>query len=258
MKLLAPFGATLVIFILVPILITLANFSPSSLDQVLSNSYLRSQLYSAVWTTLIASLASVTILLITGIPLAYLLARSQFRGKGLVESILDLPMVVPHSVAGIMLLLAYASGPLGSVLRSISLNIVDSLWGTIFVMTFVGAPFMVNSVKRGFESVPRSAELVARSLGASKYKTFFSISIPMVRRHILTGVILSWARGVSEVGALLIVAYNPMTLSVLVLDWYRTLGLSYALGVTVLMLILSVAIFVLLRVIEGKNIDQSI
>ncbi len=251
MKALAALGVTIVLFILLPLLVTALSLDPNNFNTILSNEYLRAQLESSIRTTLLASFVAVLLLVATGVPLAYLLAREDFPLKGFVESVLDLPMVIPHSVAGIMILLAYASGPLGSTLRQLGISIVDNILGTIAVMVFVGAPFLVNTVKRGFEDVPRSAELVARSLGASKYKTFFSISLPMVKRHILTGAILAWARGVSEVGALLIVAYNPMTLSVLVLDWYQTLGLRYALNVTILMLIISIIVFILLRKLEG-------
>ncbi|UXD21143.1 tungstate/molybdate transporter permease [Ignicoccus pacificus DSM 13166] len=254
MKALVALGTTLVLFILVPLIVTFISVNPKTFEGIYSNDYLRSQLLGAIVTTFEASAIAILILLITGVPIAYVLSRKDFPLKNFVESVLDLPMVIPHSVAGIMILLAYASGPLGGVLRQISLNIVDSIYGTIAVMVFVGAPFLVNTVRRGFDSIPRSAELVARSLGASKYQTFLKISLPMVKRNILTGTILAWARGISEVGALLIVAYNPMTLSVLVYDWYTTLGLNYALSVTLIMLILSIVVFIALRRLEGGEL----
>jgi len=248
----------LALFIIVPLLTTIASFDPKSFEEMLNNQYLRNQFIEALNTTLIASFLSVIILTLLGVPLAYLIARKSFCCKKMIESLLDLPMMIPHSVVGIMILLSYSSSPVGHLLRRFGVDIVDSILGTIVVMMFVGAPFLINSAKKGFESIPRSAELVARSLGADETTTFLRISLPMARRHIITGAILAWARGVSEVGALLIVAYNPLTLSVLVYDWYTTLGLKLSLVVAIFMLFLSILTFLLFRRFEGEHYDRDL
>lgn len=255
MKVLIVPALLLATFLLLPMLLTVIQFQPNVAKEIINNNYLRNQFLEALETTLIASFGAVGILLVLGVPLAYLLARRSFYGKEVLESMLDLPMMIPHSVVGIMIVLSYASGPLGSLLKELNVIILDNMLGTIAVMTFVGAPFLINAAKKGFESVPRSSELVARSLGADELTTFLKISLPMARRHVVTGAILAWARAVSEVGALLIVAYNPMTLSVLVYDWYNTLGLNYSLVIAIFMLLISSITFVIFRKVEGGNID---
>jgi len=204
----------------------------------------------ALSLTLIAATLSTAILTFFGVPLAYLLARYEFKGKKLVEAIIDLPLVVPHAVVGIMLLVAF--GPrtsFGAMLRSIGVVIEDSFWAIVAVFTFMSAPLLIDTVKDGFASISPSLEGVARSMGASPLYTFFTISLPLTIRSICTGALLAWARAISEVGALLIIAYYPKTINVLIIEWFNTYGLAYAIALTLIMLVISVLVFLVLRII---------
>nr|WP_280921184.1 ABC transporter permease [Halarchaeum rubridurum] len=137
-----------------------------------------------------------------GVPLALLLRRD-FAGRPVVEALVDLPLVVPHSVAGLAVLLAFGEG--GALP---SLPVLGAVPGLVLALTFVSAPYAVNGAREGFETVDRDAERAARSLGASRFETFRRVTAPLAVRGVLSGAVLSWARAVSEYGAVAVVAYN--------------------------------------------------
>lgn len=206
---------------------------------------------SAVALSLGAGAASASISTLFGTPLAYILSRLEFRGKSLIQGLLDLPLILPHTVAGIALLLAFNSrAPLGLLLSSAGLRVEDSLYGVVLAMVFVSSPFAVNFAKRGFDSVDLELEKVARSMGASAQRVFLTISLPLASRSILTGWLMSLARAISEVGAIMVVAYHPTVAGVLVYEWFLTRGLRAAAGLSVLLLLASLAILSGLRAME--------
>ena len=206
----------------------------------------------AFMLTFEAASLSTLLLLISGIPLAYILARYDFKGKSTLESMIDMPFLLPHTVAGIFVLVTYGSrGPIGSLLSSIGIIIEDTYWGIVAAMAFVSAPILVNTVRDGFKSIDPTLEYVARSLGASHARAFLTVSLPLAWRSIITGALLSWARAVSEVGAILIVAYYPKTINVLIIEWFNTYGLAYALALTVPLLFISVLLFATIRAVAG-------
>ncbi|WP_457742295.1 tungstate ABC transporter permease WtpB [Thermococcus sp.] len=196
---------------------------------------------SAVKRSLITATATALIALAFGVPLGYVLARKDFPGKSLVQAIVDVPIVIPHSVVGIMLLVTYSS------------HILDSYKGIIAAMLFVSASFTINSARDGFLAVDEKLESVARTLGASRLRAFFSISLPMAFPAIASGAIMTWARAISEVGSILIVAYYPMTAQVLIMEYFNNYGLRASRPIAVLMVSISLGIFVLLRWLIGRS-----
>ncbi len=201
--------------------------------------------------TLVAASLSTLLLVAVGVPLAYLLARCQFKGRQLVEAIVDLPLALPHAVAGVLVIVAYGSrAPIGSLLAQAGLAIEDRLAGVVLAMAYVSAPFLIDSAKDGFKSIDPMLEHVARTLGATPLKVFAYISLPLAWRGIATGALLSWARAISEVGALLIVAYYPKTVNILVIEWFNTYGLAYAKALTIPLLALCILVFTLIRLSE--------
>lgn len=191
--------------------------------------------------SILTSTATMIIALILGVPLGYVLARSDFPGKSVVQGIVDIPVVIPHSVAGIMLLLTFSKA------------ILNNYLGIIAAMLFVSAPFTINSARDGFAAIDERLEFVARTLGASRIRTFLSISIPIAIPSILSGAIMTWARAMSEVGAILIVAYYPKTAQVLVMDYFNNYGLSASRPIAVILILLSLLIFVILRKLAGMR-----
>jgi molybdate/tungstate transport system permease protein len=157
--------------------------------------------------TLLASGLAVALGLLTGVPLGYVLARYRFPGKGVVESIVTVPVVVPHLIVGIALLLLFApTSPLGAFTASLGIPVFDAVWGVVLVMLYVGASYVILTSELAFRGVDEEALEAARSLGAGPGEAFATITLPSAARGILTGALLMWARGVSEVGGFLILA----------------------------------------------------
>lgn len=120
-------------------------------------------------------------------------------------------------------------------------------------MAFISLPFLINSAKDGFEAVPVRLEQAALTLGASPFRIFRTISLPMAKRSIISGLVLMFARGMSEFGAVVIVAYYPMTTPVLIFDRFNSFGLSYARPVAIIFVFICILVFIGLRVIGGKK-----
>jgi len=212
------------------------------------------QVRRAIWMSLSVSAVTTMLAIFIAIPLAYLMARRQFFGKGFVQGIIDLPIVIPHSAAGIALLgLISRDSLLGSLAQSVGLNLVDSPIAIGLAMAFVSIPFLINAARDGFEAVPIRLEQAARCLGASSMKVFWTVSFPLAKRSVLSGLVLMFARGMSEFGAVVIVAYHPMTAPVLIFDRFQSFGLSYARPVAVLFLGICLLVFIGLRLLGGKK-----
>lgn len=200
---------------------------------------------------------STTIASLFGIPFAYFLARHKFRGKTLVESIIDIPMVMPHTVAGIALLTVISpKSPLGEFFGRYGIRLLGNKTAIVIAMLFVSMPLMISSAKEAFKWVSPRIENVSRSLGASHAGTFFRITLRMAWRDVLSGMIISWARGMSEFGAVIILAYHPMIAPTLIYERFSTYGIAYALPVTVILIMMSLAVFVALRLISLGKRDE--
>jgi molybdate/tungstate transport system permease protein len=244
----AVLGALLLLFIAVPIAATVAIERPSSIFDALGQSDVR----AAISVSFGAALISTGFSCLFGIPLAYVLARVDFRGKGVVQSIMDVPIVIPHTIAGITLLVVFGrAGLFSGQMNALGLHIEDNLLGIVIAMMFVSAPLVVNSAREGFERVDERLENVARTLGASKGDAFLTVAMPLSLSSIFTGAIMSWARAVSEFGAVVIIAYFPKTIPTLIYERNLHSGLSESLPLTALMIIIVVGIFVALRVLIG-------
>lgn len=204
---------------------------------------------SSIGLTLYAALLATVIATILGTPLAYVLARHSFHGKNIVESLVDVPLVIPHTVAGIALYgLLMSKGAVGTAFSNLGVVFEDSLWGIVAAMFFVGAPFFVNAAREGFQSIDPTTERVARTLGANQWQAFYRISLPLALSHIFSGAIMSWARGVSEFGAVIFIAFYPMIAPTLIYYRFASHGLPAAQPVAVLLIIICFAIFMVLRV----------
>ncbi|MDD2336315.1 MAG: ABC transporter permease [Geobacteraceae bacterium] len=240
------FSVIILLFILLPLLRMVTQPSLDDLLVTISDPEVRASLWLSIYTA--GSAAAIAFLF--GTPLAYLLARHDFFGKKLVESVIDLPIVIPHPVVGIAILsLAGRNHWLGKVMASFGLSILGSVTGIIAVMTFVGLPFYVNAAKAGFEGVPVRLERVARSLGANPAAVFFRVTAPLTWRHMLCGIILCAARAVSEFGAVVIVAYHPMIAPVLMFERFTAYGLKYSQPVAVWLILACLGLFLLLRLV---------
>jgi molybdate/tungstate transport system permease protein len=207
-------------------------------------------LYLSIYAPLLAALFA----LLTGVQLAYLLAKG-FPGSAVVQSFVAFPLVVPHSVAGIVILFGFGRG--GAFPR---LSILGTMVGAVLALAFVSAPFAVNSAREAFESLDPRVEYAARVHGSSPLGAFLRVSLPLSARGILTGGVLAWARAVSEFGAVAVVAYSveffypfagervvAQHAPVFVYNTYLQGGLDESGVVAALLLAVSAVIFLLVR-----------
>jgi molybdate/tungstate transport system permease protein len=171
------------------------------------------QAQAAIRNSLLTAPIATAIATVFGVPLAYVLARSSFPGKSLVEAVVILPLVVPPVVGGAMILTAVGRfTPLGTAAASVGVPLTSSLLGIVLAQTFVAAPFVIVTARAGFGAVDERLEQASRSLGYGPLQTFWNVSLPLARGAILAGVVLTFARAVGEFGATMMVAYNPRTI----------------------------------------------
>ncbi|HTV90777.1 MAG TPA: ABC transporter permease [Stellaceae bacterium] len=203
----------------------------------------------ALWLSLAGALLAALVSALLGVPLAYLLARGRFRGRGLMAAIVDLPLSVPHTVAGIALLMVFGRrGIIGATAAALfGLRFWATLAGIVVAMVFVAAPYTVNSARIGFLAVDRRLEMVGRTLGLGPWRVLFRITVPLAWHGIATGVTLTFARAISEFAAVSILVYFPMTAPVKIYELFMRFGLNEAASAAVLLLGLSLALFVLFR-----------
>lgn len=239
-------GSFLVLFILIPIINLMVSSDLGSIFQNLQDTQVISSLFISIYSALIATLIAV----LFGVPLAYILARHDFKGKGFVESIIDIPIVIPHTVSGIALLLVFTNGGiLGAPLSSIGLVFTNAVPGIIIAMLFVSSSFVVNSAREGFESVDPRMEKVARTLGSGPLRTFVVISLPLALRSIVVGSILCWARAISEFGSIIILAFYPLAASTLIYVRFSQFGLSEAAPIAVILISICLVLFIVVRLL---------
>jgi molybdate/tungstate transport system permease protein len=243
-------GGIVLLFIVAPIAGMYLNTSIGSIAETIGNEEVRNSIWLSLWT----SMAGTILFSILAIPLAYLLARNKFPLKGLVNAVIDVPIIIPHSAAGIAVLgIITRDSFLGRAADSIGFKFIDNQAGIILAMAFVSIPFLINSARDGFTAVPERLEKIALTLGASPLRVFFTISLPLAWRSILSGFILMWARGMSEFGAVIIIAYNPKTAPVLIFERFTSYGLKYSLPVAGIFVGVCLIIFILMRIVKKKN-----
>jgi len=255
-----------------------------------------SSFIDAIEVTVIMSTLSALVAIVMGTPLAYLLARYEFRFKQILDSIIDIPIMVPHIIVGIMIVLAFASryniifntlnlvahklmlidaalsryGLLHALLSPVvnalvnlltgitGIRFVNTLWGAVAAVAFLSSTYYIRVVEAAISMVNPEMEIVARTLGASPSRVFISITLPKVWKAMANGALLSWARSVSEAGALFIVAYSIYfngnyiyPASVYIYESYVGVGLANAVKYSAALLIIVLIIFVAYRVALG-------
>jgi len=246
-------GIVIMAFILIPLIQMMSAPSAGMLKETIQDKDVVRSIWLSIYTAGLAALIS----FVFGTPLAYLLARHDFRGKRLVEGIIDLPIAIPHPVVGIAILsVAGKNHWFGQVLAELGVRIMGSVTGIVTVLTFVGIPFYLNATKAGFEAVSPRLEKVSRSLGASMFSTFARITFPLAWRSMLIGIIMCSARAISEFGAVVIVAYHPMIAPVLIYERFEAYGLKYSQPVAVWLVSISLILFLLLRILTLHKVEE--
>jgi molybdate transport system permease protein len=205
----------------------------------------------ALRVTAIASLVTVAACLVLGTPLAWLLARVSFPGRSLVRAAVTVPLVLPPVVAGVALATAFGrSGLIGSVLRDAGIVIPFTTTAVVLAHTFVSMPFYVLSVEGALRTHGEQYDVVAATLGATRWTTFWRITLPLAWPGILAGSVLAWARSLGEFGATITFAGNfPGTTQTMPSLIYTQLqdDPMVARTVSMVLLVVSIAVLALLR-----------
>lgn len=238
----------LLLFLVLPLLALLLRLDIGTLPTNLVNPQVRQAIRLSLLTTGISTL----ITLLFGTPLAYLLARRHFRGRGAIDTLLDLPMVLPPSVAGIALLLAFGRrGLLGAYLADIGVSIAFTQMAVVLAQVFVAAPFYVKSAIAGFSGVDQELEQAAALDGATQWDIFRYITLPLAWSTLFGGAVMTWARALGEFGATIIFAGNfPGRTQTMPLAIYIGFELELTVAITLSVILLTIS-FVVLLVVKG-------
>ena len=238
------------LFIVAPLLGLVGGGGISGIKLLFRDAELRSSLLLTIGSATLATIIGV----VGATPIAYLLARGRFRGRSLLSAILDLPLLIPHPVAGIALLLVLGRNtPLGSALWTLGLQITGSVTGIVAAMLFVSAPLYVSAAREAFDRVDPRFEGVARTLGDTRWQAMRRVTLPLAWRGLLAAAIVMWARAVSEFGAIVILVYHPRVASVLSYERFTAFGLKEALPVAAVLLLLALIPLIALRALRGDE-----
>ncbi|MEW6381221.1 MAG: ABC transporter permease [bacterium] len=162
---------------------------------------------SSILVSLETSLTVVFLAFCLGVPMAYLLATTQFRGKEVLDTLIDLPITLPPLVAGLALLIILGgNSPVGDFFSRHGVDLVFSKKGIIMAQLFVSAPFLIKSSRQAFESIGENIMKASSTLGASKFYTFKNVALPLAKNGICAGMVMTWARALGEFGATSMVA----------------------------------------------------
>jgi molybdate transport system permease protein len=195
----------LVCFLLLPLGALVASQRPD----VLAGHLASPLALRALGLTLRTTLLSTALCILLGTPLAFLLARRKFRGREVLDTLVDLPLTVPPVVAGVALLLAFGRrGLLGRHLEAGGLTVSFTTVAVVMAQVFIASPFFVKAARAGFESVDQRLEAAALTLGAPPWRVFWNVTVPLARPALLSGIVLAWARALSEFGATIMFAGN--------------------------------------------------
>lgn len=248
--------AVLLAFISVPLLALLLRVPLDNFWQYLSDPVTRDALQLSGLTTL----TSLVVIVLLGTPLAWLLGRHNFRGKQLIETLVELPLVMPPAVGGVALLLTFGRfGLLGGVVQGLGLNLATGATvAVVLAQVFVAAPFYLKSARLGFAAVPREIEEAARVDGAGTWLTFWRVTAPLAAPAIAGGAVLCWARALGEFGATLLFAGNlqgktqTMPLAI-ALEMDSAGGLGVGIVLSVILIVASFSLLLVFKLLTGKS-----
>ena len=241
-------------FLILPLALLLTWQSPGDFLQALQSETTRNALALSIFSSLLATLVVVAL----GTPLAFVLARYQFAGSTVVDTLVDLPMVLPPMVGGLALLMLFGrNGPVGGLLAHWGISITFTTVAVVMAQVFVALPFYVRAARAGFEGVDRRLEAASLLLGESRLRTFFRVTVPLTWPSMLAGIVLAWARCLGEFGATVVFAGNLSGITqTMPLAIYSSMqdNIGAALALATILLIVSFTLVLLLKyVIAAKG-----
>jgi molybdate transport system permease protein len=215
----------------------------------------------ALWLSLVTTAISLLVTVALGLPLAIVLARRQFRGKGWLEAVVDLPIVLPPSVAGLALLLVFGRrGLLSAPFEFLGISVPFTTIAVILAQIFVSAPFFIRSARTGIAGVDHDLEDAARVDGASERQLFRSITVPLASAALAAGLVMSWARALGEFGATIMFAGNvegrTQTLPLVVYGEFQGGDLDQSIAAAAILVLAAFGVLVAVRFFRwGRVLD---
>lgn len=244
----------MLVFLLVPLVALLIRISPA---QLLANLFNR-EVAQAISLSMITTAITVLLTLFFGTPVAYLLARRRFHGRTALDTLIDLPMVLPPSVAGIALLVAFGRrGLIGHYFNDVGITIAFTQTAVVLAQLFVAAPFFIKAAAAGFAGVDPELEQAAALDGASPFQIFRFITTPLAWIPLFGGAVMTWARALGEFGATIIFAGNfvgrTQTMPLAIYQGFEQ-ELGVALTLSVILLVTSFLVLFVVRNVLGERI----
>jgi len=248
-------AGTFTLIILIPVVAIFLRVLPQEMIWEVAR---RPIVLEALRLSLLTTALTLALSIVLGTPLAYLLARRRFRGQALLDSLIELPMVLPPAVAGIGLLMAFGRrGLFGPFLASLGITVGFTTAAVVIAQFFVAAPFYVRAARAGFLGVDRELEHVAHTLGVSRWATFWRVTVPVAFPSLLGGAVMCWARALGEFGATIMFAgsFQGRT-QTMPLAIYGALesDLDAALVLSAILVVVSFGVLVALRLFVGRRL----
>jgi len=236
------------LFISLPILSLILHSSPYQIIHNLNEK----QVVQAIQLSLSTSLAATLLTLLLGTPVALLLTKKGFHGRQLMDSLIDLPTVLPPSVAGVALLMTFGrKGLLGGFLANLGISLPFTFWAVVLAQLFIASPFYVRAAALGFASIQPSYVQAARVEGANPWQVFIHITLPLSAKALLSGCLMTWARALGEFGATMIFAGNyPGRTQTMPLAIYIGFEVNMDTAITLSIILISFS-FLTLLIVKG-------
>lgn len=249
-------AALFALFLALPVLTLVAR---AILDGSLRVAIASPVVLESLWLSLVTTAVSMVITVSLGVPLAFTLARRRFRGKGLIEAVVDLPIVLPPSVAGLALLLVFGRrGLLSAPFEILGISVPFTTVAVIIAQVFVSAPFLIRSARAGISGVDRDLEDAARVDGASEQQLFRSITVPLASASLAAGLVMSWARALGEFGATIMFAGNvagrTQTLPLVVYSEFQGGELDASIAAAAILVLAAFGVLVAVRVLHWGGV----
>ncbi len=249
-------SALALLYIVYPFASIVTFFDPENII----SSIQRPELVDAFILSIVTASVSTGIITLFGIPLAYCLSRYNFPGKSILFVVVVIPLVLPPLASGALLLGVFNPSSILNLWFP-EIEFTQSIIGIIVAQTYVASPFMILASLTAFGAIDKSLEDIARILGKKNWKVFIQVSLPLAKRGILIGIVMTWIRAIGELGATLMLAYNPHTISIQIYEDNAIGGLTYAIPSILLSIILSIVLVLLyttlIKKIDTINFDRN-
>ena len=249
-------SALALLYIIYPF-ISIVTFFDS--ENVIS-SIQRPEIVGAFILSIVTASVSTGIIILFGIPLAYCLSRYNFPGKSVLFIVVVIPLVLPPLASGALLLGVFNPSSILNIWFP-KIEFTQSIIGIIIAQTYVASPFLILASLTAFGSIDRSLEDIARVLGKKNWQVFMKVSLPLAKKGILIGIVMTWIRAIGELGATLMLAYNPHTISIQIYEDNAIGGLTNAIPSILMSIALSIVLVavysILVKRFDAKNFNRN-